>query len=72
MDDDFQQMTDEELAAALAEEVGVELPTALRAVRSSDPDLGRPYAIRILEARTRHRDRQQQLTTHRRNLRNLV
>ena len=72
MDDEFDRLNDEELASRLASEVGVSEKTARRAVASSDPDLGRSYALRVLRSRRRHRDGQEQLTTHRRNLRNIV
>jgi len=67
----FEQLNDEELAAKLSEELGVSTATALRAIHSEDPDLGRGYAIRLLEAHTQHRAGQEQLTTLRRNLRSV-
>jgi hypothetical protein len=63
------QLSDDELASRLAAEIGLSRETALRAIRSEDPDLGRAYAIRLLAARDRHREQQQEITTHRRNLR---
>jgi len=65
----IEQLNDDALAAKLADELGVSTDTALRAIRSADPDLGRGYAIRLLEAHTQHRDGQEQLTNLRRNLR---
>jgi hypothetical protein len=67
----FERLNDEELADSLAAELGVATATALRAIRSDDPDLGRGFAIRLLEAHTQHRAGQQQLTTLRRNLRSV-
>ena len=66
---DFEELTDEQLAEMLGQEIGLSPDTALRAVSSSDPDLGREYAIRLLSARDQHRSRQEQVTNHRRNLR---
>lgn len=68
----LEQLTDEELATRLAPEIGLSKDTALRAVQSDDPDLGCAYAVRLLAARERHREQQQQVATHRRNLRSAL
>ena len=65
----LEDLSDEELADKLAAEIGLSRDTALRAIQSDDPDLGRAYAARLLTARDRHREQQEQVTTHRRNLR---
>jgi hypothetical protein len=62
-------LSDEQLAAVFADEVGVSAATAKRAVGSNDPDLGREYVIALLLARGSHREGQQRLTHQRRNLR---
>jgi hypothetical protein len=65
----YSLVPDEELARLLTEATEMELDSALRAVQSKDPDLGRRWAIGILEARDRHLARQERLNEQRRRIR---
>jgi hypothetical protein len=65
----LEQLSDDELATQLAEILGVGHPTALRAIQSDDPDLGRSYAVRLLQLRTQHEEGQDTLSSLRRSLR---
>lgn len=69
---DYERWADEQLAAEVSERMGIEYETALRAVSSDDPDLGRGWAISILRRMASHEEAQARLTEHRRSLRSAV
>ena len=61
-------LTNEELAKRVSEELGLSYKSALRAVNSDDPALGREWAIAMLEGSQQHAERQERLSEHRRAL----
>jgi hypothetical protein len=64
----YEQLSDEELAKRVSEELGLSYKSALRALRSEDPALGRDWAIAMLQGSEQHAARQQRLSDHRRAL----
>jgi len=57
-------MSDERLAEEVARALGMSEESALRAVRSVDPDLGRSWAIGILRRESSHQAGQARLSEH--------
>lgn len=68
----YETLSNEELARRVASNLEMSPELALRAVESSDRDLGREWAISLLRARDLHRERQARITEHRRNIRRLA
>jgi len=68
----YEQMNDEQLAEALRNALGIDRPTALRAVSSHDPDLGREWAIAILRRAESQQHNQARLSEYRRSLRSVA
>jgi hypothetical protein len=65
----YTALADDQMAQRLHDLIGLDLASALRAIQSDDPDLGRAWAIAILEARDRHSARKDQLETSRGRIR---
>jgi hypothetical protein len=53
----YEEMSDEQLAKRISETMDLKYESALRAVRSRDPSLGRDWAISILRSRARYKQR---------------
>jgi phosphoserine phosphatase len=68
----YEQMTNEEIAQALAEALGIDHRTALRAVISDDPDLGRKWATSILRRAASYEHNQARLSEYQRSLRSVA
>lgn len=68
----YADMTDEQLAGAVAKALGIERDVALRAVSSDDPDLGREWATSMLRRTDSHEQNLARLSHHRRALRSAV
>lgn len=68
----YEDLTDEQLAAEVSQRMGIEYDTALRAVLSDDPDLGRDWARSILRRMASHQETQARLTEYRESLRSVA
>jgi hypothetical protein len=66
---DYTKLSDDDLAQQIHEATGLDVPSALRVIKSEDPELGQTWAIRILESRDRHSARMDALTEQRRRIR---
>ena len=60
----YENLTDEQLAEAVSKTIGLRYESALRAIRSGDEDLGRPWATGILRQERRHEDSTERLSHH--------
>lgn len=72
MDIVYEQLADEQLAEKLSLALGLSPESSLRAIRSSAPELGREWAISVLEQIDRFDKTQERLTRHRESLRSLA
>jgi hypothetical protein len=60
----YEHLSDEDLARTVSETIGLSYDSALRAIRSDDSDLGRSWAIMMLQRESRHEETQARLTHH--------
>ena len=65
----YDELSNAELSSRVAALLDMSPELALKAVESDDPELGRAWAIAVLEARDRHDARQDRITEHRENIR---
>jgi hypothetical protein len=68
----YELKTSEELAHELEQRLCMPYQSALRAVESEDRDLGRSWAIKLLEGDSEYERRQSDITRHREGLRRAV
>jgi hypothetical protein len=66
---DYSDTSDAKLAQGIVEATGLDEATALRAIESTDPTLGRAWAIAVLKSRDEQDDRMADLTQKRRRIR---
>lgn len=65
----FEEMSDEQLAQDLSRVIDLSIESARRAVKSSDPALGRSWAVSVLEREAEVHRANDRLTDHREALR---
>jgi hypothetical protein len=68
----YDELSNGDLARRVAAVLEMSPELALKAVESDDPELGRTWAISLLEARDLHEARQERITEHRENIRRLA
>jgi hypothetical protein len=68
----YDELSDEQLAKQVSKVLGLNLESARRAIKSTDPDLGRAWAISLLERENQHEKVQARLTEHRESLRSVA
>jgi hypothetical protein len=68
----YEELSNTDLASRVAAVLDMSPELALKAVESDDPELGRTWAISLLEARALHDARQERITEHRENIRRLA
>lgn len=68
----YEDLTDEQLATEVSHELGLEYETALRAVVSDNPALGRDWARSILRRVTSLQETQARLTEYSERLRSVA
>jgi hypothetical protein len=68
----YHELTDEQLAEKVSAALDLGFDSALRAIRSEDPDLGRSWAVSLLRRENEHEAAQARLTKHREALRGVA
>jgi proline dehydrogenase len=68
----YENLSNPQLADKVSQTLGLALDSAIRAVESDDPDLGRSWAISILQRQNQHEETQARLTQHREALRSVA
>ena len=61
----YAELPDEDLAREVARQTSLSFESALRAIQSEDPDLGRSWAEGLLGSLIEHEQRQEQISRHR-------
>jgi hypothetical protein len=60
----YENLSEEQLAAAVENAIGLKFASALNAIQSQDPDLGRSWAEALLQRESKHEAAQARLDQH--------